>query len=276
MSRLSSILMRAAAIVAVLLSPAAQAQVLPQQLMSQERPLQGDTIRACVDDSSAGGKLDRAIAQAISDALFLKVEFVEGIRGFPLDGDGYLAELQIQLNNDCDIFLGVSVQPNMPFPDWAVVTRPYARVPFVLVTDKDYASLADIPHDGIIGTALASIGERVFATSVAQRPADQRWTRLPYADFNLMTTRLRDGTLAAMLLWQPSLLKLAETDPTVASLKIIPLAPVPESYVDVGALVATRNTFLRTQIDQAIGELSADGTIDRIMSDLGILGSSPP
>lgn len=266
----------ALAIVAVL-TGTAQAQVLPPQLLSPERPLQGNTIRACVDDYSAGGKLDRAVIQAIADSLFLDVDYVEALRGFPLDGDGYLAELQIQLNNDCDVFMGVVVQPNIPFPDWATMTRPYASVPFVLVTDKpDYDALSDIPYGSTIGTALASLGERVFATTILQRPQDQRWKRLPYADFGLMTQRMREGKLAAMLLWQPSLLELAESDPSVADLRIISLDPVQTPSVPVGALVATRNTFLRTQIDQAIGELSADGTIDSIMSDLGILGESVP
>ncbi|NMA97621.1 MAG: amino acid ABC transporter substrate-binding protein [Phyllobacteriaceae bacterium] len=255
---------------------AVQAQLLPQQLQTQEREVQGNKIRACVDDYSAGGKLDRAIAQAIGDALFLEVEYKEALRGFPLDGDGYLAELQIQLNNDCDLFMGVVVQPNMPFPDWASITRPYAEVPFVLVTDKpDYNSLADIPYGLTIGTSLASLGERVFATSVAQRPQDQRWKRLPYADFELMTLRMREDKLAAMLLWQPSLLQLAETDPSVADLRIISLDPVPQAVVPVGALVSTRNTFLRTQVDNAIAELTADGTIDQIMADLGVMGSAP-
>ena len=271
-----SVMKKIGALAGVLLMSltAAQAQVLPQQLLTPERPLQGNKIRACVDDYSAGGKVDRAVAQALGDALFLEVEYVEALRGFPLDGDGYLAELQIQLNNECDLFMGIVVQPNMPFPDWATVTRPYVEIPFVLVTDKDYQSLADIPYGRTIGTALASLGERVFATSVAQRPADQRWKRLPYADFGLMTTRLRDDTLAAMLLWHPSLLQLAETDPTVLDLRIIPLDPVPTASVPVGALVSTRNTFLRTQIDQAIAELSADGTFDAILEDLGVLGAA--
>jgi len=253
---------------------AVEAQVLPPQLLSPERPLQGNSIRACVDDYSAGGKLDRAVVQAIADALFLDVVFVEALRGFPLDGDGYLAELQVQLNNDCDLFMGIVVQPNMPFPDWATVTRPYAEIPFVLVTDKDYQSLADIPYGSTIGTALASLGERVFATSVAQRPEDQRWKRLPYADFELMTTRMREGKLAAMLLWQPSLQQLAETDPSVEQLRIIATDPVPTASVPIGALVSTRNTFLRTQVDQAISELSADGTLDAILSELGIMGAA--
>lgn len=267
----------AAVAAALLFTTTAQAQLLPQQLQTQERAVQGNNIRACVDDYSAGGKLDRAIAQAIGDMLFLEVEYKEALRGFPLDGDGYLAELQIQLNNDCDLFMGVVVQPNMPFPDWASITRPYAEVPFVLVTDKpEYDSLAEIPYGLIIGTSLASLGERVFATSVAQRPEDQRWKRLPYADFELMTRRMREGKLAAMLLWQPSLLQLAETDPSVADLRIISLDPVPQAVVPVGALVSTRNTFLRTQVDNAIAELSTDGTIDQIMSDLGLMGSAAP
>lgn len=272
-----SLLSKIAGIAAALFvtTTAVQAQILPQQLQTQEREVQGNRIRACVDDYSAGGKLDRAIAQAIGDALFLEVEYKEALRGFPLDGDGYLAELQIQLNNECDLFMGVSVQPNMPFPDWALITRPYAEVPFVLVTDKpDYNSLGDVPYGLTIGTALASLGERVFATSVAQRPEDQRWKRLPYADFELMTTRMREDKLAAMILWHPSLLQLAEKVPDVADLRVIAMDPVPQANVLVGALISTRNTFLRTQVDNAIAELSADGTIDQILADLGILGSA--
>src|SRR5690606_21218031 len=133
-----------------------------------------------------------------------------------------------------------------------------------------------IPYGSTIGTALASLGDRVFATTVLQRPQDQRWKRLPYADFALMTKRMREGKLAAMLLWQPSLLELAESDPSVADLRIISLDPVQTPSVPAGAPVTTRDTFLRTQIDQAIAELSNDGTIDPVLSDLGVWGESVP
>lgn len=266
------LLTRLASVLAVcLLALPAQAQVLPQQLLNQQRGLQGNNIRACVDDFSPGGKLDRAVAQAIADALFLKVEYVPALRGFPLDGDGYLAEMQVHLTNDCDLLMGVAVQPNSPFPEWAAVTRPYANVPFVLaVADPSYTKLGDIPVGSTIGTAIASLGERVFATTMLQRPKDQRWKRLPYADNKLMLTRLLEGKLAGMLLWQPALAQLMAEDPAAANLKVAALDPVPAANVQVGALIASSNTYLRSQVDNAIAELTDDGTITQIMADLGM------
>lgn len=270
-----SLMSKLGAVAAVIvLSVPAHGQMLPQQLLKQERPVQGNTIRACVDDHSAGGALDRAIAQAIGDSLFLQVEYVEALRGFPLDGDGYLAELQIQLNNDCDLFMGVAVQPNSPFPEWAAITRPYAQIPFVLaVTDPGYGQLSDIPFGAVIGTALAGLGERVFVTTMMQRPPEQRWKRLPYADVNLMLTRLREGKLAGMLLWQPALAQLQKTDADAGELRVISLDPVPAAIVQVGALVSSSNTYLRHTIDTAIAELDADGTLVQIVQDLGLLPS---
>ncbi|RDE10066.1 substrate-binding periplasmic protein [Pelagibacterium lacus] len=249
----------------------AQGQMLPPQLLDSTRPTQGDSIRACVDDDSPGGPLDRAVAQAIGDALFLDVDFVPALRGFPLDGDGYLAEMEIHLNNDCDLFMGIAVQPNSPFPEWAAMTRPYAQVPFVLVVaDPDYRSLGDIPLGSTIGTAVASLGERVFITSMLQRPREERWRRLPYADFDLMTTRLLDGSLEGMLLWQPAWVRIAEQNAAASHLRIIPLDPVPQAVVQVGALISSYDTFLRTEVDAAIGALAADGTLDAILGDLGL------
>lgn len=253
---------------------AAQVGAVPPQLLDQSRRLQGDMIRVCVDDYSAGGALDRAIAQAIGDALLLEVQFVPALRGFPINGEGYLAELQVHLNNDCDLFMGVSVQPNSPFPDWALVTRPYARIPFVLATlDPDYARLADIPYDHFIGTALGSLGELVFLTTMQQRPTAERWKRLPYADFEVMLARLREGRLDAMLLWQPALAGLLAEDSEADAVRIIATDPVPLAEVRVGALIPVRNNYLRNQVDAAIAALAEDGIIDDILADLGLMGS---
>lgn len=252
----------------------AQTGTLPPQLLDHSLRLQGDDIRACVDDFSPGGAIDRAVAQAIGDALLLNVVFVPALRGFPLDGDGYLAELQVHLNNDCDLFMGISVQPNSPFPDWALVTRPYARIPFVLaVTNPTYNKLADIPKGLFIGTALASLGERVFLTTMQQLPNEQRWKRLPYADFSLMLTRLREGKLAGMLLWQPALVKLLADDPDRNSIRVISIDPLPRVDVLVGALVPVRNSYLRNQVDAAIATLVENGTIGQILADQGIAGA---
>lgn len=258
---------------AALIAAPAAAQIPPELLNNTRREL-GDTVRVCVDDHSPGGALDRRIALALGEALLLEVKFHPAPTGFPLNGAGYLEELQIVMSRDCDMLMGISVQANSPFPDWVTVTRPYATVPFVLmVTDPAFRTLDDIPRDRLIGTALGSKGEQVFLTWQQQQPEARRWGRLPYANSKLMLTRLRDGRLAGMILWQPAYLRLmAEDKEGGPALHSADFAPVPMTDVRVGALVSNRDSFLRNMVDEAIDGLVADGTIAAIMTEMGIAG----
>jgi polar amino acid transport system substrate-binding protein len=270
MNRLAYVL---AAVLLSLATTAASAQELPESLESQSTRLQGDQITFCLDRTATGAGLDEKVGQAIADALLVKAAFTDAPTGFPLDAGGYLAELKIVMANKCDVLLGISLQPNFPYPDWATPTRPYATVPFVLaVTNKNYKSLADIPRDKLLGTALGSIGEYNFITYSLQQPENQRWRRLPYADPNLMLKRVKDGTLAGMILWQPSLLKITAGDPVAAGLRVIPADPVPASSVQIAALVSSRDSFLRSQIDEAIGSLVSDGTIQSLLDQTKFQG----
>lgn len=74
----------------------------------------------------------------------------------------------------------------------------------------------------------------------------------------------RNATGAA-LVWGPSFWALRPTDPAFAGLRIMPPRPLPDSTVDVGATLLARETFLRSNIDQAIAALTADGTIQSIL-----------
>lgn len=250
---------------------------VPEELLENTRPVQGDAMTVCIDPLSIGAPFDRDVSQAIADALFLTPTFADAPSGFPLDALGYFDELQIAMTNTCDMLAGISLQPNSPFPEWATVTRPYAQIPFVLaVTDPSYGSLADIPRDRFLGTALGSQGELQLLTYLSQLPQAQQWRRLPYADPDLMLQRLLDGRLAGILIWQPALMKITAGDPAAMGIRIIPTDPVPPADVAVGALVSNRDTFLRSQIDDAIGALVADGTIAAIMEQHGITGTPGP
>lgn len=267
-------MIRLLALLALLGPGVAQAQntTFPPELLSTTRREQGDSIRICVDRHAPGGAFDREVALALGEALLLEVVFHPAPTGFPLNGSGYLEELQIVMSRNCDMLMGISVQANSPFPDWVTVTRPYASVPFVLaVTDPGFARLGDIPKDRLIGTALGSKGEQVFLTWQQQQPEADRWGRLPYANSQLMLQRLRDGRLAGMILWQPALLGLLANDPG-ADLRAIGFDPVPMTDVRVGALVSNRDTFLRSQVDEAFAALIEDGTIAAIMERMGIAG----
>ena len=251
----------------------AQTSGVPPEEFDNTRRQAGDSIQVCFDRTSIGRPFDEAVAKALGEALFLEVKVMEGFGGFPVTGDGFMDELNLAMNNDCDMFMGVSVSPNTPLSDSFSITRPYATIPFVLaVKNPDWKSLGDIPKTLRLGTAMASVGEMNYITWAQQRSKPERWVRLPYADPNLMATRVLDGTIAGMILWQPVLARLQQERPEAAALHVIPNAPIPESETRVGALVSSRNGFLRSQIDQAIDALVADGTIDGLLEQFGYAG----
>lgn len=251
----------------------AQTHGVPTELLNNTRRLGGDSLQVCADTTGRTVQFDRAVAQAIADALFLKMEFHEGFGGFPTSGDGFLDELQIAMTNDCDVMTGMTVQENSPFPEWTTMTRPYASLPYVLMVRDDYASLTQIPRERKLGTALSSMGERVFITWNEQQPKEKRYVRLPYADMDLMTTRVADGSLAGALYWAPAWAAVAKTHPEAAKLHQIPLAPVPETVTRLGILLKARDSYLRSQIDEAIDALVADGTIAALMAEHGYIGT---
>lgn len=264
------------ALIAAAFTTAAFAQDagVPDELLQERRRQQGDSITVCQDAGSPLRAFDREVATAIGDALFLTVRFEEGFRGFPISGDGFLQELRIAMTNRCDLMMGMSVQEESPFPDWVQMTRTYAAFAYVLtVTEPGWQSLGDIPRDRVIGTPLGSVGEWGFITWNQQRPEAERYRRLPYADPDLMLTRLRDGTLGAILVWQPVLAGLGQRQ-TTADLRQIRSAPLPVSVTRVGGLVSSKDSFLRGQIDGAIDALTADGTIAQIAARHGYILST--
>lgn len=266
-----------AAIFMLLSATAAHAQTssVPPEEMNNTRRLSGDQINVCFDRTSLGRAFDEDVSRAIGDALFLQVNVVEGFGGFPLNGDGFMDELTLAMNNTCDVFMGVAVSANSPFSEAFALTRPYATIPFVFaVADPQFQSLGDIPKDRPLGTAMASLGEMTYITWAQQQGDGQSWVRYPYADASKMATRVLDGTIAGMVLWQPALARLVSERTDAAALRVIDPAPVPQASVSVGALVSSRNGFLRSQMDQAIAALAADGTIDALLAKHGYEGTA--
>lgn len=253
----------------------AQSYGVPSELLDNTRRMDGDKLQVCLDQTGKTREFDRAVAQAIADALFLTAEFHEGFGGYPTSGEGFMDELQIAMNNSCDIMVGMTVQENSPFPDWAVLSRPYVSLPYVLAVKDDYRALPDIPRDRKLGTALSSMGERVFITWNQQQPEEQRFIRLPYADMELMARRVADGSIAGMMIWQPVLAELEKSgNPDAAALHAIPMKPVPDTVTRVGILMKARDSYLRTQVDEAIDALVTDGTIAGLMQDFGYEGTA--
>jgi len=71
--------------------------------------------------------------------------------------------------------------------------------------------------------------------------------------------------IGAALVWGPAFWAMRQSDPALAKLRIISPRPLPESSVNVGATLLARESFLRSNIDQAIASLTGDGTIRSIL-----------
>jgi polar amino acid transport system substrate-binding protein len=84
------------------------------------------------------------------------------------------------------------------------------------------------------------------------------------------------GTTGAALVWAPALWALRKTNADIAKLPEIAPRPLPVSTADVGAILLSKQTFLRSSIDRALASLTADGTIAGILKDENFPGAPEP
>ncbi|MCC6984217.1 MAG: transporter substrate-binding domain-containing protein [Bauldia sp.] len=262
-------------------APPAMAQLMddvtvPNEWLQNWRRTEGDQIAFCVAHGSDTAAFEQAVGEELAAALLLKPVFVESQSGFSIDGMGYLDAVLLSLTNECDVMLGMALVTGGGYPDWLTVTRPYAGVPFLVTTTQNaaYRSLGDVPPGRTIGTQIVSAGDTMLYAYVSQLPPSEQWRRLPYGDSGRLVERLRDGTLDAIIIYEPALMTVTEGDPAAAGLQVIAAEPLRDLEVPIGAVLLSRNIFLRTQLDSAIASLVADGTIARLMAEHG-LGGTP-
>jgi len=222
----------------------------------------GSTLQYCLDTRDPDLPIARQIGQAIAQALLLEPkphELGQNSVGEDLDN------LYRVFLESCDVYLGFKLIPDA-YPPWLAVTRPYYRTSYVLVTaNNQWHSLADMPRTQAIGTTIGTSADIRLVQYLQALPADERWSRFPMGSDELALRALLRNTIGAALVWGPSFWALRQTDPALTNLRIISSKPMPDSTVDVGSTLLARETFLRSNVDQAIASLAADGTIQSIL-----------
>lgn len=247
---------------------------VPPEFYDGWRRVGSNEITYCIDLSSPTLEFNRQAGAAIADALLLGHAYFEIDPTYPIDAQGYLEDLFVWLTDDCDAFMGVSLG-STTLPGWMTITRPYASFRYVLVAaDENIATLRDVPLDALIGSQMVSAGDRALIAFLQARPEADRWRRIPYADNALMLERLKDGTLGAMLMWEPTLFDLTDGDPAAAGVHIIDPAPFQDTWVAVGMVLRQQEAFVREQIDAAIEALVDDGTFAALLEQTGVPGSA--
>jgi polar amino acid transport system substrate-binding protein len=244
---------------------AAQEPAVPAEFLRSQSVLQGDLITFCHDASAVDSNFNVAVGQAIADELLVDARFHPMHGDYPIDGDSFFEDIFIALSNECDVALGLSMIPDA-YPDWLTVTRPYATMTYVLaVTDPAYARFSDIPLTRPIGSHIASHGDFRLINYLNKLPANARWRRIPYGTNRLLTERLLDKTLSAIIIYEPALHVLTDGDPVASDVYVIPASPLRDLDVKLGSVLHTRNSFLQHQIDLAIASLIDGGNITEIL-----------
>lgn len=270
----------AAVVLAACSATGATAQVserVDTSLLESWRLSTGNQIRFCQYESSPAFEFDQAVGQAIADSLLVTAEFLTLGDAYGIGGEYAAEDLFISLTNDCDIMLGMGLAADM-YPVEFTTTRAYIGFPYVLaVADSEIESLTDIPGDRRIGALVGSYGFTALMRYRATLPQDQQWQPLPYGDTELMVTRVFDQTIAGMVVYGPSLAEYQRNNTIEGELFIRPLGAQIAASVNIGGVMLARNSYLRTLVDQAIGIMAEDGTIETLLAeyDLDTLLAAP-
>jgi polar amino acid transport system substrate-binding protein len=261
-----------------LLMPTAFAQPpgLPTDAYEGLRRVQGDRVTFCVDASPYTQPLERAILQAIADALLLEARFVDVQATYSITAEALLEDLYVLLADHCDAYAGISYTDG-GYADWMTMTRPYVRYRSVLVTNQpDVDALRNLPRDATIGSLMTSQADTSLIAYLQSLPTQDRWRRLPYGDLELMLERLEDGTLGAALVWEPALYGRVGNDLEAAGLRAIDPSPLFGLEVSVAFALLGQNVYLRQALDAAIGSILEDGTLAAVLQGSTIPAALPP
>src|SRR5690606_1453125 len=245
---------------------------VPDDYLGTTRRPGMETIRFCASSASALQPFDRAVAEEIGEMLLLETEWLEIRYPFPsppYDFQIALSEesLFTELNNRCDVFTGFAMG-NLTFPSWLTVSEPYLVTRFVLATNAGGPASLEATEAGTrIGTRLGSGADAIFAAYVGAS-AEGRWRRIPYPDHRSLLRNLDEGTIAAAFVWEPALSLAAAGGDGPATWSLMTGAPTTPA-VSFGMVMLSGNTFLRELIDQALGEMTASGTLAEIAAAHG-------
>jgi polar amino acid transport system substrate-binding protein len=236
------------------------------------------TLRYCIDARDPDQPVARKIAAAVAAALLLRADEylvsrdpgTDDMSGEDLD-DTYRMLLE-----HCDVFFGFKLVPNA-YPEWVTITRSYYRSIYVFAaSDPAWKSLGDMPPTRAIGATIGTAADMRLSQYLLALPAGRRWDKFPMSSDKAALRAVIRGTTGAALVWAPALWQLRRTDAAIARLPEMAPSPLPVSTADVGAILLSKQVFLRSSLDQAIASLIADGTIAAILKDENFPGTAIP
>jgi polar amino acid transport system substrate-binding protein len=232
----------------------------------------------CVDERDPDWPVARKIAAAVAAALLLQPkEYLIGNDPGTDDMSGEdLDDTYRMLIQNCDVFFGFKLVPDA-YPQWVTITRPYYRSTYIYVAaNPAWKSLGDMPTTRAIGATVGTVADMRLSQYLLAVGADKRWDKFPMSSDEAAVRAVMGGTTGAALVWAPALWALCKSDADIAKLPAMAPSPLPVSTADVGAILLSRQAFLRSSLDQAIASLTADGTIAAILTEEKFPGEPVP
>lgn len=246
----------------------------PEWFPNREPRVDAQAVSFCEDPRNPANEVDRAIAEALASALLVepRIHVVERQVVVEQEYEG----LYIDLIDHCALYLGFKLYSDT-YPAWLTLTRAFYESRFVVLTaNEEWASLADVPKDATIGAVQGSLGDIRFLTLNNARPAAERWRRAPVGRPERAFDALLDGTVAALIVWEPWWWALRQTRQDLTVLHVLEAPEVSEPWIGVGAITLADRAFVRDNVDQAVAALSADGTIQEILDSFDFPGRAAP
>jgi len=236
------------------------------------------TLTYCVDERDPDWPVARKIAAAVAGALLLQPrEYLIGNDPRTADMSGEdLDDTYRLLIQHCDVLFGFKLVSDA-YPGWITITRPYYRSAYVYVAaDPTWRSLRDMPTSRAIGATIGTSADMRLSQYLLAVAAEQRWDKFPMSSDEAALQAVLLRTTGAALVWAPALWALRKTNTDFATLHEIAPTPLPVSTADVGAILLSKQSFLRSSVDQAIASLTADGTIAGILTGENFPGTPVP
>jgi len=241
-------------------------------------PEGGVKLRYCIDARDPDWRIAQRIAAAIAGRLLLTGdEYLIGAdpNSVSLAGDE-LDSIYRLLRQHCDVFLGFKLVADS-YPAWLTITRAYYRSAYVyVVASPGWGALGEMPVSRAIGATIGTAGDLRLSQYLLALPAARRWDKFPMGSDEAALRAVSGGDTGAALVWAPALWALRHDDAAIAALREMPPAPLPVSTADVGAILLSRQAFLRHSVDDAIASLTADGSIAAILREAAFPAETVP